>query len=276
MTRSRAALAAAVRPFGPGGSLLPQHIASLDALADALGLPADTAPRRLTLADLHDRIGIAPDVAGYGEAFGPMSEAALNALLSNPRPAALTDADFQAAADKLGVAPRMMKAVRKVEAPRGAFDDQGRPTILYERHVFRRNTEPRGHFDAIAPALSGAAYGPGGYGAYSAQYGKLFDACALDPEAAFRACSWGAFQVLGENAEALGYASALDMAVALANSEAAHLDSFVRFVRANGLADELRACRPGDATSCVPFVSKYNGPGYAQFAYHFKLAEAAR
>lgn len=40
---TRAALAAAVRPFAPGGKLLQSHIPALDALADALGLPKASA-----------------------------------------------------------------------------------------------------------------------------------------------------------------------------------------------------------------------------------------
>jgi len=123
--------------------------------------------------------------------------------------------------------------------------------------------------------LCGPPYGPGGYGKFSAQYGKLAQAAALDPEAAFRACSWGAFQVLGENAVALGYPSAFAMALSLTESEAAHLDSFVRFVRANKIVDALRGCRPGDPASCIPFVKVYNGAGFRAFSYHEKLANAA-
>jgi hypothetical protein len=200
-------------------------------------------------------------------------------LITNPRAPALTDADFQRAADELGhgVTPRHMKASKEVEAPRGAFDDKGRPSILYERHVFSRNTVPKGRFNATHPDLSALkGYGRGGYGAFGAQYGKLQRAYALDPEAAFEACSWGAFQVLGENATALGYASARAMAVELAASEAAHLDSYVRFIRANNLADELGRCRAGDPDSCIPFVSAYNGSGFRAFSYHVKFADALR
>jgi hypothetical protein len=168
-----------------------------------------------------------------------------------------------------------MKASKRVEAPRGAFDDKGRPSILFERHVFSRNTTPKGRFNASHPTLSAVrGYGRGGYGAFSAQYGKLQKAYALDPEAAFEACSWGAFQVLGENAVTLGYESARAMAVALAQSEAAHLDSYVRFIQVNGLADELGRCRAGDPDSCVPFVEAYNGTGFRNFSYHIKFAEA--
>jgi hypothetical protein len=170
-----------------------------------------------------------------------------------------------------------MRASKKVEAPRGAFDDQGRPSILYERHVFSRNTNPKDKFNASHPNLSALrGYGAGGYGSFGAQYGKLELAYALDPEAAFEACSWGAFQVLGENAVALGYQSARAMAVELATSEAAHLDSYVRFIKTNNLADELGRCRAGDPDSCIPFVREYNGEGFRGFGYHIKFADALR
>jgi hypothetical protein len=229
---------------------------------------------RLTIKMLHDDIGITSDTPGYGEAFGPLSKAALFAKLSNTNAPALTDNDYVTAAHRLNVPVQHIRGIRKVEAPRGPFDDEGRPSILYERHVFRRNTVPKGHFDESDPELSGKPYGAGGYGAFSAQYDRLAAACALDPEAAFRACSWGAFQVLGENAEALGYASAYDMAKALTASEAAHLDSFVRYVETNHLTDELRECRADDPSSCRPFARGYNGNDYDLFQYHIKIANA--
>jgi hypothetical protein len=201
------------------------------------------------------------------------------ARLTNKDAPALTDADYEKAAFDLGhgVTPKHMRASKAVEAPRGAFDDQGRPTILFERHVFSRNTTPKGRFNASHADLSAVnGYGPGGYGAFSAQYGKLGRAYALDPEAAFEACSWGAFQVLGENATSLGYPSARAMALELAKSEAAHLDSYVRFVRENGLAAALGRCRAGRPDTCIDFVSGYNGSGFRRFGYHIKFAEALR
>lgn len=239
---------------------------------NALPVPTVQPERgRLTVEGLQARLGVVPD----GK-FGPASRAALAAALTNAKAPGLSSADFDQVAKRLGVGANIVRAVRKVEAPRGAFDITGKPTHLYERHVFARNTDPKGRFNASHPAISGAAYGRGGYGAYSAQFDKLADGCFLDPEAAFRACSWGAFQVLGENAAALGYPSAFDFALALVASEAAHLESFVRFVEVNGLADELRQVRAGVPDSAIPFVSKYNGPGFREFDYHVKLTEAAK
>lgn len=229
---------------------------------------------RLTLPLLHDILGIAKGTPGYGTSFGPLSRQKFNALITNKKAPALTEADYQKAANTLKVPVKHMKGVRKVEAPRGAYDDEGRPTILFERHKFRNNTVPVGRFNKTHPLLSGPAYGPGGYGSFSSQYEKLFDAMALDPQAALMACSWGAFQVLGENYEDMGYESVLEMVLSLAESEAGHLDTFVRYIIANGLEDELRACKPNNPASCVPLVSKYNGPNHAQFNYAPKLAAA--
>lgn len=229
-------------------------------------------PTRLTVEGLQHRLGVKED----GK-FLAGSIAALRAKLTNANAPALTAGELSAAAARLGVGVNIIRAVRKVEAPRGAFDVTGQPTKLYERHVANRNTVPVGRYAASHPDLfNPKGYGSGGYGAYSGQFDKLAAACGLDPEAAFRACSWGAFQVLGENAVALGYASAFDFALALTVSESEHLESFVRFVEANKLVDELRAVRAGVPESAVPFVSRYNGPGFREFNYHVKLTDAAK
>lgn len=202
---------------------------------------------------------------------GTMTRAGIIKALTNRNAPALTADDIRAAATGLGVPTGHIKGVRKVEAPRGPFDEQGRPSVLYEPHVFSRQSGNR--FDGTHPHLSYRKWKPGAYGPFSAQYPKLLDACALDPGAAFKACSWGAFQVLGENAEDLGYQDAFAMVVELAKGEAAHLDSFVRFVRHKKAVDELRACRPRDAKSCEPFVAIYNGTGQVK-KYAGWLAEA--
>jgi pimeloyl-ACP methyl ester carboxylesterase len=230
---------------------------------------------RLSIRAVHDRIGITPDQPGYGKTFGPRSKAALLAYITNTKAPALTADDFQEVGERLGVPAYKMRAVRAVEAPRGPYDDHGRPSILYERHVASRNTVPPGDHDAAHPALFGRrGYGAGNYGAYDAQYDRLLAACVIDPDAALKGCSWGAFQVLGENAEAMHYADVLDMVKSLVVSERGHLECFARFVEMKNAQDELRACRPGDPASCVPFVSLYNGKGFRAFNYHLNFAEA--
>lgn len=229
---------------------------------------------RLTLVELHTDLGISRDTPGFGVVFGQRSRAALDARLTNRNAPALTEADFKAAADRLGVPVGHIRGIRRVEAPRGPYEDSGKPSILYERHKFRAACVPPGCYDKSHPQLSGGPYGRGGYGLFSAQYGRLYDAIALDPHAAFSACSWGAFQVMGEWAVPLGYGSPYDMAKSLTTGEAAHLETFVRYVEHFKLVDELRACKRGDPESCRAFAAGYNGSGYRQFEYHKKLAAA--
>src|SRR5204862_2949862 len=200
--------------------------------------------------------------------FDAAAQKTLLARLAAPSPTKLTGADIARAAADLGVSAKVIDAVREVETKRASFDEKGRPTILFERHKFAANTVPKGRFNAAHPAISGGPYGSGGYGKFSAQYGKLLDACALDPEAALRACSWGAFQVLGENAVPIGYRSTLEMVLSLTTGEQAHLESFVRFVPGHHLADALFACVAGDSASCVSFVNACNGSDLSAVHYH--------
>ncbi len=279
-------IAVILRSIAPNNRLRAEDVGLIDQLAaqwarrdNAAGAPAVTVKvdpviagksgPLASIADLQARIG-----AVQSGAFDLATREALLAHLINKHAPGLTDAQVQQVADDLGVSPKLIRAIRKVEAPRGAYDDDGRPSILYEKHVFGKVTGHR--FDASHPVLSSRKWQPGTYGTFAAQYGKLADACALDPDAAFQACSWGAFQILGTNAIALGYPSAFDMAIAMTKGELAHLESFIRFIKVNNLTALLRKCRPGDPTSCIPFVRAYNGEGYARNRYHIKLAEAAR
>ncbi|HTZ72064.1 MAG TPA: N-acetylmuramidase domain-containing protein, partial [Acetobacteraceae bacterium] len=65
---------------------------------------------------------------------------------------ALTAADYTAAAATLGCQAAAIQAVAQTETKRAAWDDLGRPTILYERHYFSRLS---GHlYDATHPDIS--------------------------------------------------------------------------------------------------------------------------
>jgi len=190
----------------------------------------------------------------------------LAALLTAGPRTALKDSDFAAAAASLGCDAKAIKAVAKVESSRSPFDPLGRPTILYERHLFRRLTA--GRFDSH-PDLSNRA--AGGYGKFAEQYGKLQRAYALDPDAALKACSWGMFQILGMNHKAAGFASVDTFVKAMCQTEADHLKAFVSFIKASpGL---LVALRERDWSG---FARRYNGPEYHKNHYDEKMADAYR
>lgn len=179
----------------------------------------------------------------------------------------LTETDFTKAAERLGVDVAAVKAVAEVESgPYGAFLPTGEPVILYERHIFRRLT--KGRFDKSHPDLSNPK--AGGYGKVSDQHAKLQRAVILDREAALQSCSWGLFQVLGLNWQSLGYENLQAFINAMYKDEAAHLDSFLRYVEVNNLARHLRT------KNWSAFAKIYNGPAYKVYQYDVKLAKAYR
>lgn len=177
---------------------------------------------------------------------------------------------FTEAARALGCEVAAVRAVAEVESRGSGFDAQRRPTLLYERHVFSRNTVPKGKFDATHPEVSfNKPYAPGTFGNTEQQWRKLGQAYGLDAAAAVRAPSWGMFQILGENHRACGYASAADYARAMTTSPVAHLRAFVAFVLANPTL--LKAIRERNWPA---FARAYNGPNYARYQYDQKMASA--
>jgi hypothetical protein len=182
----------------------------------------------------------------------------------------LGDQAFAEAAQALGCDIAAVRAVAEVESRGSGFDAQGRPTILYERHVFSRNTVPKGKFDAQAPDLSfGKPYEKGTFGSAEQQYVKIARAYALDPVAALKAPSWGMFQILGENHKACGHADVKSFVLSMFTSPAAQLRAFVDFVRASaGMHNALIA------HDWAKFARGYNGPGYALYEYDKKMAAA--
>lgn len=214
----------------------------------------------MNIATLQTRIGTPADGV-----WGGGSRARLVAAFSNPRAPAAADADIQAIADRLGCSLAQIKAVAAVESRGAAFDAQGRPKILFERHLFHRATGGR-----FSPAPFSLAT-PGGYSESS--WDKLAAACGKDVDAAFGSVSWGKFQVLGKWWRELGYPSAFDLAFSTAANEASHYELLARFVSINNLKPALRAMTHNPET-CRGFARGYNGPGYETNRYHVKLAAA--
>lgn len=197
--------------------------------------------------------------------FGPISTAALFEAFSNRNAPAITDDEIAAFAARLGCSVRQLKAVSIVESAGAGFDNQGRPKILFERHLFHRLT----HGDHSPAVYSSPA--SGGYEISS--WSKLAAACAVDPDAAFASCSWGKFQVLGLHWSTFGFSSSFALARTTAKSEKAHYELLALYIEKHGLNDELRAISR-DPDDCKAFARAYNGPAYAKFHYHTKLAEA--
>lgn len=176
----------------------------------------------------------------------------------------LTEQDFENAAQKLNAEVAAIKAVAEVESRGNGFYPDGFPVILFERHIFRRETN--GKFNSTHAHLSGKA---GNYGAAGQnQRNKFNEAFALNPIAAMKSCSWGKFQIMGFNHKVCGFDTVGEFVDAMKVSEGEHLQAFVNFVIGNGLADELRS------KQWAKFARGYNGAGYAKNKYDIKMATA--
>jgi len=209
---------------------------------------------------------------------GPKTQAALagadcRLLLSN--------ATLVAAAKRLGVELAAVYAVNEVESLGEGFLGNGKPKILYERHVMHRllatprnsgddATLRQAHADQLAtqyPHLVNTR--PGGYAGGTAEHQRLSGARQLDATCAPEASSWGAFQVMGYHWQGLGYASIDDFTTRMATNEAEQFEAFVRFIEADpALHKTLKGKK------WAQFAKLYNGPAYARNLYDVKLDRA--
>lgn len=178
----------------------------------------------------------------------------------------LARADFEAVAVRLGCEWEVVAAVAQVESgPLGGFAADGRPIILFERHLFSRKTNSA--YDESHPSISNRT--PGGYPRTQAErWAQVAEAYALDPEAALQSASYGRFQVLGQNYPNLGLTDAHQYVSKLAKSEKDQLEAFEGFVKANNLVDKLQR------KDWAGFARGYNGPGYAANQYDQKMEQA--
>jgi len=174
----------------------------------------------------------------------------------------LTAADFEWAAWYLDCDVPAIKAIAAVESPRGPFDEMGRPSILFERHIFHRLTS--GRWSSEHPDISNPR--PGGYGRYREQHDRLGQAAALDRIAALKSASWGAFQLMGFNHVFAGYETVQGFVNAMYRSATDQLRAFLRFVQSSpGIVTALRQ-------HDWPEVARlYNGPAYARNRYDQRL-----
>lgn len=193
----------------------------------------------------------------------------------------LTQRDLQRAADRLGVELAAIMAVNAVESRGHGFLDNGKPVILFERHVMYRRLKDLassgddpslnlGLLAALAqtsPAIVNPR--PGGYAGGTAEHQRLALARQINDTVAIESASWGLFQLMGFHWQLLGYESAQAFAQAMATSEGAQLDAFVRFIEADPVLHKaLKARRWAD------FAKRYNGPEYKKNLYDTKLQRA--
>ena len=169
----------------------------------------------------------------------------------------LSKDDYAAAAAELGCEPRLIHAVALQEGRDHGFDQQNRPTIMWEPVKFARLSYHYPQYRARYPTLTHLKPKPHPYGPYSKQYEWLSDAYLINPRAALSAPSWGKFQIRGENYTSAGYASVEAFVTAMCVSEQTQLTAFTAFINHRNLKEALRN---RDFTT---FANRFNGEGSA-------------
>jgi hypothetical protein len=209
---------------------------------------------------------------------GPKTQAALagadcSRLLSN--------ASLVEAAKRLEVELATVYAVNEVESLGAGFLSNGKPNILYERHVMHRQLSAPRHADDDSALLQAHAdqlaklypnlvnTRAGGYAGGTAEHQRLAQARLIDTTCADESASWGAFQIMGYHWQTLGYASVQAFVAAMSQDENQQLEAFVRFIEADpALHKALKAKK------WAQFAKAYNGPDYARNLYDSKLERA--
>lgn len=193
----------------------------------------------------------------------------------------LKNADLVSAAERLGVPLASVYAVNEVESKGTGFLDNGKPVILFERHVMYRQLSKvrhRGgdaaflkrHVDQLA-ATYPAIVNPksGGYASGSAEHQRLATARLIDDTTALESASWGAFQIMGFHWQRLGYSSVQGFVAAMSTGESQQFDAFVRFIETDPLLHKALKTR-----KWAEFAKLYNGPNYQRNLYDIKLQRA--
>lgn len=183
-----------------------------------------------------------------------------------------------APAEAAGIVPARLAAAVEVESGgvvSTVIDGQDMPLILYEFHVFDRNLPPQHRDAARAEGLSAAKWGAIPYPRTQTVRYAMLDAArafcrerGLSESIAYAACSWGVGQVLGENAEWLGYADAAALALEAMSGVEGQVRLMIRFIEKRGLHAALNS---GDWSA---FALGYNGPLHAKHDYAGKMTAA--
>lgn len=164
-----------------------------------------------------------------------------------------TIADMNRAAARLGCDLAAIRAIWEVEASGREFVGNALP-MRFEPHHMPGSRMTWRQSLAMSPAARKAA----------------FDAAfAKNPEAALRATSFGAPQIMGFNHAAAGFPTAESMVKAMAESGAAQIDAFVNLVTKWGLDRHIRA------HDWYKFAVGYNGSGQPD-SYAKKIEAAYR
>jgi N-acetylmuramidase/LysM domain len=194
----------------------------------------------------------------------------------------ITEEAWIQTAKELDCEVAVLKAIAEVETKGAAFwrinavDGKPVPSILFERHWFRRLT--KNAHDETHPDISGPAFtskkdadAADRYGSYATSYLRLMNAYRIDPEAALASCSWGKFQIMGGEFKNCELSSAEALAKKMCAGESGQIELLAAFIR-HKAGGKLWAAVKAKKWSRIALY--YNGEEYKKNAYDSKMEAA--
>jgi hypothetical protein len=166
-------------------------------------------------------------------------------------PMKITNAQIVLLARMFGYNPAAVASVLEVEAPKGGFLQDGRLTILFERHWFYKLTPEK--VSKVRPDLSNPQ--PGGYKGGDAEWDRLNAAIAFDEINALKSASWGKPQIMGFNHALCGYGTVKDMIEDFKRGEYNQVKAMLQLIKNQPSWD--RALK---SQNWKRFAELYNGP----------------
>ena len=180
----------------------------------------------------------------------------------------VSDAEIDRVAKLYGLTKNHIKTVLMVESGgKGFYTKSKRPIILFEAHLFSRNTNHV--YDTSHPNISSKVWNKKLYSNVSEdEYLRLKEAMLLNPEDALKSSSWGLFQILGSNFKDCGCENIDDFIQHNCKNEIEMVILFLNYIKSRGLIEHLKK------EEWAEFAKAYNGPAYAVNKYDVLLKAA--
>lgn len=178
--------------------------------------------------------------------------------------------DYTWAGELLNCEPEAIMAVVKVETGNdGGFIADGKPTILFEGHIFWKELKNVGidpqKYSKSHPNIVYSKWDKSKYKGGIKEYDRLNEAIKINREAALKSISMGMFQLMGFNYSLCGCSSVDEMWSRSCKSEVEQFALGLQFIMSSNLSIYLRE------KDWKEFAKKYNGPEYYKNQYDKKL-----
>lgn len=186
----------------------------------------------------------------------------------------INDEDYINAAKKIGCSPAAIHAVDQVESGGTGMID-GKPTILFEPHIFWKYLRIAGFSVEQLKALKEKDYGLLNpvwdktlYVFGGKSWEKMERAMKINKDVAMMSASYGRYQICGFNFKSCNCKTVQEFIDRMYKGDTEQLLMFADYVCFEHLDDELRA------RDWAGFARGYNGPLYTKNNYDGKLLSA--